>query len=122
MKKPSLLLFSFVIIYLVFLYAPIMLLPIFAFNDSSIIAFPLSGFTVDWFVGLMGENTLHRALKNSLIIAITAAVISTCFGILTARAMARHNFLGKRPSFGLIMAPLFLPEIIIGVALLIVLI
>lgn len=39
MKKPPLLLFSFVIIYLVFLYAPIMLLPIFAFNDSSIIAF-----------------------------------------------------------------------------------
>ena len=122
MKKPSVFLFTFVIIYMVFLYAPIMLLPIFSFNDSSIIAFPLSGFTFDWFIGLMSEKTLHRALQNSLIIAITAAVISTCFGILTARAMARHDFIGKRSSFGLIMAPLFLPEIIIGVALLIVLV
>ncbi|MGB2062669.1 MAG: ABC transporter permease, partial [Candidatus Puniceispirillales bacterium] len=40
MKKPSVFLFTFVIIYMVFLYAPIMLLPIFSFNDSSIIAFP----------------------------------------------------------------------------------
>ena len=111
----------FVIAYLGFLYAPVILLPIFAFNDSAIIAFPLSGFTTDWFSWLMGDESLFRALKNSLIIAVTASIISTIFGVLTARAMARHQFLGKQSMFGLIMAPLFLPEIIVGVSILIVL-
>ena len=111
----------FVIVYLVFLYAPIFLLPIFAFNDSAVIAFPLSGFTLHWFRELWGEDVLFRALTNSLIIAVSTAVLSTCFGVLTARAMARHQFIGKKPIFGLIMAPLFLPEIIIGVSMLIVL-
>ena len=111
----------FVVIYLVFLYAPIFLLPIFAFNDSAVIAFPLSGFTLHWFKELWGEDVLFRAATNSLIIAVSTAVLSTCFGVLTARAMARHQFIGKKPIFGLIMAPLFLPEIIIGVSMLIVL-
>ena len=111
----------FVVIYLVFLYAPIFLLPIFAFNDSAVIAFPLSGFTLHWFRELWGEDVLFRAATNSLIIAASTAVLSTCFGVLTARAMARHQFIGKKPIFGLIMAPLFLPEIIIGVSMLIVL-
>ena len=111
----------FVVIYLVFLYAPIFLLPIFAFNDSAVIAFPLSGFTLHWFRELWGEDVLFRAATNSLIIAVSTAILSTCFGVLTARAMARHQFIGKKPIFGLIMAPLFLPEIIIGVSMLIVL-
>ena len=111
----------FVVIYLVFLYAPIFLLPIFAFNDSAVIAFPLSGFTLHWFKELWGEDVLFRAATNSLIIAVSTAILSTCFGVLTARAMARHQFIGKKPIFGLIMAPLFLPEIIIGVSMLIVL-
>ena len=69
----------------------------------------------------MEDESLFRALKNSLIIAVTASIISTIFGVLTARAMARHQFLGKQSMFGLIMAPLFLPEIIVGVSILIVL-
>ena len=49
MKTNSRPLLFFLIIYLGFLYAPVVLLPLFAFNDSAIIAFPLSGFTTDWF-------------------------------------------------------------------------
>ena len=120
-KRPPLSLLIFVIVYLVFLYAPVVLLPVFAFNDSAIIAFPLEGFTMRWFTALGEEESLFRALKNSLIIAVAASVLSTCFGVLTARAIARHEFLAKRAIFGLIMAPLFLPEIIIGVSILIVL-
>ncbi len=50
---------------MIFLYAPVILLPLFAFNNSTIIAFPLSGFTTDWFVGLWHTPTLHTALGNS---------------------------------------------------------
>jgi spermidine/putrescine transport system permease protein len=77
MKTNSRPLLFFLIIYLGFLYAPVVLLPLFAFNDSAIIAFPLSGFTTDWFSWLMEDESLFRALKNSVLIAVTASFIST---------------------------------------------
>jgi len=112
----------FVAVYLIFLYAPVVLLPIFAFNDSAIIAFPIKGFTLGWFEGLLHENMLFVALKNSLIVAVSASILSTCLGVLAARAAARYDFLGKKPMMSFLMLPLVLPEIIVGVALLIVLV
>ncbi|MFN6978462.1 MAG: ABC transporter permease [Gemmobacter sp.] len=112
---------AYALLYLVFLFAPIILLPLFAFNDATIIAFPLTGFTTRWFDTLAGNVTLMRAVQNSLIIAVSAAVISTALGIFAARASSRYAFPGKRPLMGLIMVPLVLPEIIVAVSLLIVL-
>jgi spermidine/putrescine transport system permease protein len=111
---------GYTLAYLVFLYAPIALLPIFAFNDSAIVAFPLAGYTDRWFTQLLTEPQLHEALKNSLIIAVSTAIISTFFGVLAARASTRYRFPGKTPIMGLIMLPLVLPEIIAAVSLLIV--
>ena len=107
-------------IFLAFLYAPIVLLPIFAFNDSKIVAFPLQGFTLDWFVVLLGLDQLHIALRNSLIVAVVTSVVSTILGICGARAVARYKFPAKKGIMGLIMVPLVLPEIIVGVSLLVV--
>ena len=120
--RPSKLFTSFVVIYLLFLYAPVILLPVFAFNDSAIIAFPLKGFTFGWFTGLANESTLYVALKNSLIVAVSASILSTCLGVLAARAAARYQFIGKQPIMSFLMLPLVLPEIIVGVSLLIVLV
>ena len=58
----------FVILALVFFYAPALLLPIFAFNQSQVIAFPIEGFSLRWFEALLSERTLHAALKNSLLL------------------------------------------------------
>lgn len=107
--------------YLLFLYAPILLLPVFAFNDGTVVAFPLKGFTTEWFGQMAGNATLRRAVTNSLIIAFSSAVFATCLGIFAARASTRFDFPGKRPIMGLIMLPLVLPEIIISVSLLTVL-
>lgn len=104
--------------YLVFLYAPILLLPIFAFNDGTIIAFPLQGFTLKWFAQMFGNPTLALAVKNSLIIAVSTAVLSTCLGVFAARAATRYSFPAKGGIMGLIMLPLVLPEIIVAVSLL----
>lgn len=112
---------AYAIAYLIFLYAPIVLLPIFAFNDGQIIAFPLQGFTTQWFTGLAETAALHTAVKNSLIIAATTAVLSTLLGICAARAGAMTHFPGKSGIMGFIMLPLVLPEIIVAVSLLIVL-
>lgn len=110
----------YAIAYLLFLYAPIVLLPIFAFNDATIIAFPLSGFTTDWFSQLWTTQALHRAVQNSLYIAVITALISTILGVCAARAGAMYKFPFKRSILGLVMIPLVLPEIIVAVSLLVV--
>lgn len=106
--------------YLLFLYAPILLLPLFAFNDATVIAFPLSGFTTKWFGELAGIEALHGAVKSSLLVAVTSAVFATILGTCGALAATRHRFAGKRAIMGFIMLPLVLPEIIVAVALLVV--
>ncbi|MBB1496936.1 ABC transporter permease [Paracoccus sp. MC1862] len=112
---------AYALLYLLFLYAPILLLPIFAFNSGTIIAFPLQDFSTQWFGQMWGNATLRRALVNSLTIALSSAVLATCLGIFAARASTRYRFPGKGAALGLIMLPLILPEIIVGISLLVVL-
>lgn len=112
---------AYALAYLLFLYAPILLLPLFAFNDGAIIAFPLKGFTTKWFDAMFGNATLALAVRNSLTIAVSSAVLATCLGIFTARAMTRYRFPGKAPIIGLITLPMVLPEIIVAVSLIAVL-
>ena len=111
---------AYAIAYVVFLYAPIALLPLFAFNDGTVIAFPLTGFTTRWFTELAGVGALQEAAVNSVVIAVVTAVISTLLGVCAARAGTRHLFPGRGPILGAIMLPLVLPEIIVAVALLVV--
>jgi spermidine/putrescine transport system permease protein len=111
----------YAMVYLLFLYAPIILLPLFAFNDATVIAFPLSGFSTKWFAALLDDPPLHDAVKNSLIIALSVSVLSTTLGVFAARASTRFEFPFKAGIMGLIMLPLVLPEIIVSVSLLVVL-
>lgn len=110
----------YAVAYLVFLYAPIILLPLFAFNQSTIIAFPLTGFTFEWFRELTQIEALHDAVRTSLFIAVMTAVFSTLLGICAARAATRYRFPLKGGIMGLIMLPLVLPEIVVAVSLLVV--
>ena len=95
MYKTNKLLMIFVIGFLIFLYAPALLLPIFSFNSSQVISFPLSGFSTKWFGQLLNEDTLHDALLNSLIIAVLSSALATMLGTLTARAASRYKFFGQ---------------------------
>lgn len=110
----------YAILYLIFLYAPIILLPLFAFNDAAIIAFPLAGFSTRWFEELWTTQALHLALQNSLFIATITAVLATLLGVSAARAGAMASFPGKSGMLGFIMLPLVLPEVVIAVSLLVV--
>jgi spermidine/putrescine transport system permease protein len=111
----------YAVLYLLFLYAPILLLPIFAFNSGTIIAFPLQSFTTDWFSQLWANATLRRALTNSLTIAVSASVLATCLGVFAARASTRFRFPGRGGMMAFIMLPMVLPEIIVAMSLLVVL-
>ena len=111
MKSPSLRVYA--IAYLIFLYAPIILLPMFALNDSKVVQFPLKGFTFEWFREMTQDAQLGIAVKNSLIIAFSSATLSTVLGIFAARASTRFSFPAKGSIMGLIMLPMVLPEIVV---------
>ncbi|WP_187969189.1 ABC transporter permease [Aquibium microcysteis] len=111
---------AYVALYVTFLYLPVLLLPLFSFNDSAVPNFPLSGFTWKWYSGLFATPAMLDAAKNSAMVGLAAAVTSTLLGICAARAITRYRFRGQKAMSGLIMAPLVLPEIIIAVALLLV--
>ena len=113
---------AYALLYMAFLYAPIALLPIFAFNDSAVIAFPLKGATTRWFAALPGIPALREALLSSLFIAVTTSLLSVALALCAVVASTRHEFLAKRPIMGGIMLPLVLPEIIVAVALLVVIV
>ena len=119
MKFPALRLYA--IAFLIFLYAPIILLPQFAFNNSTVVAFPLKGFTTQWFQDVWNNSDLWQAVRNSLLVAVIASVLSTALGVFAARASTRYNFPAKGPLMGLIMLPMVLPDMIMAMALLVVL-
>jgi spermidine/putrescine transport system permease protein len=106
--------------YLAFLYLPVLVLPLFSFNNSAFIAFPLSGFTTRWYAGL-ADGALQHALINSLKVGIATALISTLLGLTAARAVTRYRLRGRNAALGVISLPLFIPDIVLGVSLLLML-
>ena len=107
--------------YLVYLYLPIAILPLFSFNDSFYISFPLKEFTLRWYSELSSDPSIFVALRNSLQIGLATALLSTALGVLSARPLARYRLRGQKPIVGLIMLPIVIPELILGVSLLVIL-
>jgi spermidine/putrescine transport system permease protein len=107
--------------FLVFLYAPVLLIPLFSFNDSIFAIFPLKGFTLKHYSELSDDLNLLNALKNSVVVGIGVSIVSTAFGLLAAMGVTRYRLPGKGPVVGTIMLPLVIPSIILGVALLVIL-
>ena len=66
LDRPSRALRLYAVLFLVVLYVPILFLPLFSFNDSTYIAFPLKGFTLDWYAELMETPPMWDALWNSV--------------------------------------------------------
>ena len=83
----------YVLAYLVFLYLPVSLIPLFSFNDSIQAAFPLKGFTLAWYRTLSGNSALSGALVTSLMIGVTAAAGATLCGI----TIAYMDLVGRSP-------------------------
>jgi spermidine/putrescine transport system permease protein len=105
--------------YLTFIYLPVLFLPLFSFNESIYIHFPLKGFTLEWYRQMVNNPGLIVALMNSIKVAVAVSLLSTIMGTLAAKAVTRYRMPGRGPVVGLIMIPLVIPEIIMGIALLI---
>jgi len=118
MKRPSaLVIYAFA--YLVFLYLPVLFLPLFSFNSGTIVAFPIKGWTLDWYRKLGEQDTLIQALWNSLGVGAVSALLATAMGLFAARAFVRYRFRGQGPAEGLVMLPLVIPGIIVASSMLV---
>jgi spermidine/putrescine transport system permease protein len=110
---------AYVLVYLVFLYLPVSLIPLFSFNDSIQAAFPLQGFTFEWYATLFGNSALSGALANSLVIGAIAATGATLCGI----TVSYMDLYGRSPLAATISAiarlPILIPGVIVGISLLI---
>ncbi|HEX2590569.1 MAG TPA: ABC transporter permease [Rhizomicrobium sp.] len=114
-------LLAYAIFYLAFLYVPVMFLPLFSFNDSQFIAFPLTGFTTRWYMKAFADTAMLSALWNSLKVGVTAAILSTVLGLLAARALTRYRVPGGAGLLAFTNLPLFIPDIVLGISLLLLL-
>ncbi|HLY75051.1 MAG TPA: ABC transporter permease [Planctomycetota bacterium] len=112
MKK---LLAGFTALVLAALYAPIAVMMLFSFNESKY-SVRWTGFTVDWYLKLAQDTTLHRELGNTLVLAGSTTVLATVLGTMAALA-ARDAFRGKRLYSTLIALPVMVPDIVLAIAL-----
>ncbi len=102
----------------VFLYAPIVILVVFSFNDSrrNIV---WRGFTTEYYGRALANDSLREAFLNSLIVAGVSTAISTVLGTMLAIALWRFRFPGRPLLEGANALPIVIPEICMGVALLV---
>lgn len=102
----------------VFLYAPLITLVVFSFNDSkrNIV---WKGFTLKYYEKAFNNTGLIEAFGNSLTIALVSTVVSVALGALAALALWRFRFPGKAAVDGAMALPIVVPEICMGVAMLV---
>ncbi|MGM4985706.1 MULTISPECIES: ABC transporter permease [Rhizobium] len=106
-------------LYLVFLYLPVALIPLFSFNDSIQAAFPLKGFTFAWYETLIGNETLTGALMTSISIGLAAAVIATLCGITISYMDTQVRSPSAKLISGIARLPILIPGVVVGISLLI---
>lgn len=121
MRTRNLPLTLYAILFLAFIYIPVLLLPLFSFNDGQYVAFPIRGLTLRWYEQLADAQALQRALMNSVKVAVVVAAVSTLLGMLAALSFTRYKLRAKAALNGFILLPLVIPSIILGIALLVIL-
>lgn len=105
-----------------FLYLPIFTLIVFSFNDSKMVTL-WGGFTVKWYGEIVRDREIVDGFFLSLRVALLTATASVVLGTLAAFAMVRYRrFFGRTAFSGMINAPLVMPEVIIGLSLLLMLV
>jgi putative spermidine/putrescine transport system permease protein len=101
---------------LAFIYVPLLVLGIYAFNASRILEWPPPGLTFDWFPKAI-EGTARDAFWTSIKVALVATSIALVLGTLASLAVARHRFFGRETISFIVILPIALPGIVTGVAL-----
>jgi putrescine transport system permease protein len=118
LRRPSLFLRVAMTLGFLFLYAPIVILIIYSFNESKLVTV-WAGFSTKWYAELFRNDQLIDAAKISLGVALASSTLAAILGVLAGFTLARvPRFLGRTLFTGMILAPLVMPDVIIGLSLL----
>ena len=102
-----------------FIYAPLLLLVVFSFNDADTPSFPLSGFTTKAYEQFASNDQLKASVVTSAKVAAISSVVAVVLGLLAATALVRRRFFAKGAVVALLLSPLVIPYIVFAIALLI---
>jgi spermidine/putrescine transport system permease protein len=117
---------AYVAAFLGFLFLPLVIVAVFAFNDAPYPAPPWRGFTLDWFLGnsssgrtgLFADSELMGSIVTSGIVALWVTLLSVILGTVNAFLLERGRFPGKQALSVLMLAPLVIPGVILGISIL----
>ena len=117
---------SYVTLFFIFLALPLVVVSVFAFNDSLFPALPWLGFTLDWFfgtenpkIGVFHERGILRSMGTSLFVAIFVAALSVMIGTTNAFLFNRYRFPFQGLLYILMLLPLVVPGIVLGISILV---
>ena len=116
----------YLVAFLTFLFLPLLVVAVFAFNDAPYPAPPWHGFTLDWFLGnesrdrtgLFGDSELLGSIWTSVIVASWVTLLSVAIGTANAFLMERCRFAGQQALSLLMLVPLVIPGVILGISIL----
>jgi putative spermidine/putrescine transport system permease protein len=110
-----------VIVLFVFLLAPVLLVIPMSFSADATMGFPPSGWSTIWYGRLLADGAMMAAFRTSLLLGAATTILAIAIGLPASYALVRKSPPGGRMLYGLFTAPLLLPTIVLGLALLIVL-
>lgn len=109
---------AYTLLIYVWMFTPIVAVVLLSFNPQEFGSFPMQGVSLKWYVKLAHDATILGAFKNSLILGSLTAVIATTIAVPAAMAFVRYEFPGKETLNTLLIAPIMIPEVVLGVSLL----
>jgi putative spermidine/putrescine transport system permease protein len=115
-RQSALILRLAVAVGLAFIYVPLIVIAIYAFNSSAILEWPPPGFTLEWFEKALENEAVREAFLTSLKAGVVATSIAILLGTLASLAVARHRFFGRETISFFVVLPIALPGIVTGVA------
>ena len=115
----------FIALYFVFLFAPLLVTCVLAFNNSEFPSLPWNGFSLDWFVssgpkrvGIFEDADNLRAMWTSFQTAVWVSMLCVVVGVCAAFLFEQEKFKGKEMLYFLMLAPLVIPGVILGISIL----
>jgi spermidine/putrescine transport system permease protein len=115
---------AYACLFFAFLFLPLLVVAVFAFNDAPYPAPPWRGFTFDWFlghgtrVGLFADTALLGSIWTSVVVAAWVTLLAVVVGTANALLLERASFRGKQALSLLMLAPLVIPGVILGISIL----
>lgn len=101
---------------LLFLLLPILVIMPLSFSSSSFLAYPIPGWSLQWYDNLFNSDEWARATRNSFIVAPLATLLATVLGTMAAVGLSRVNFIGKSTLMSLLISPMVVPIVVVGVS------